>query len=142
MFTHWALGSDKTKENHFDCVQMTKEDGFKWSDTDCVFTKAAPICEREIEREVVSEEIVEEEEEKEDEEKEEEEKEKEKEEEEEEKEEEEEEEEEREKEEEEEEEEEKEGNGEEEEKLKDDEEPNKAKVLDLIAERKGEEGEK
>ena len=119
---------------------MTKEDNFKWSDTDCVFTKAAPICEREIEREVVSEEIVDDEEEKEDEEKEEEE-EKEKEEEEEEKEEEEEEEEEREKEEEEEEEEEKEGNGEEEEKLKDDEEPNKAKVLDLIAERKGEEGE-
>ena len=34
-----------------DCVQMTKEGNFKWSDTDCVFTKAAPICEREIEKE-------------------------------------------------------------------------------------------
>ena len=27
---------------------MTKSNGFKWSDTDCVFTKASPICERNI----------------------------------------------------------------------------------------------
>ena len=48
-FSHWARGAGKSEsQNHLDCVQMTKSNGFKWSDTDCVFTKASPICERNI----------------------------------------------------------------------------------------------
>ena len=50
-FTHWAKGAATNHNDHNDCVQMTKDDDFKWRDTDCVFTKAAPICERDIERE-------------------------------------------------------------------------------------------
>ena len=50
-YTHWAKGAATNHNDHNDCVQMTKDDDFKWSDTDCVFTKAAPICERDIERE-------------------------------------------------------------------------------------------
>ena len=47
-FTHWAKGAATNHNDHNDCVRMTKDDDFRWSDTDCVFTKAAPICEREI----------------------------------------------------------------------------------------------
>ena len=50
-YTHWAKGAATNHNDHSDCVQMTKDDDFKWRDTDCVFTKAAPICERDIERE-------------------------------------------------------------------------------------------
>jgi len=48
---HWARETDQTISNHQDCARMRREDDFKWSDTDCVFTKAAPICERNIRRE-------------------------------------------------------------------------------------------
>ena len=48
-YTHWAKATGVN--DHNDCVQMTKGDDFKWSDTDCVFTKAAPICERDVELE-------------------------------------------------------------------------------------------
>ena len=47
-YTHWAKGADSNHNDHNDCVRMTKDDDFKWSDTDCVFTKAAPICERDV----------------------------------------------------------------------------------------------
>jgi len=45
-YFHWATEPDMSEENHQDCVRMAKKDRFRWSDTDCVFTKAAPICER------------------------------------------------------------------------------------------------
>jgi len=53
---NWAQATDQTIANHQDCARMRREDGFKWSDTDCVFTKAAPICERNIRREKEEEE--------------------------------------------------------------------------------------
>ena len=55
-YTQWAKGAATNHNDHSDCVQMTKDDDFKWRDTDCVFTKAAPICERDIEREEKEEE--------------------------------------------------------------------------------------
>ena len=45
-YTHWAKATGDN--DHYDCVQMTKDNDFKWSDTDCVFTKASPICEKNI----------------------------------------------------------------------------------------------
>ena len=50
-FNHWSSGAGRGgSQNLLDCVRMTQDDGFKWSDTDCVFTKASPICERNIKR--------------------------------------------------------------------------------------------
>ena len=50
-FNHWSSGAGRGEsQNLLDCVRMTQDDGFKWSDTDCVFTKASPICERNIKR--------------------------------------------------------------------------------------------
>ena len=37
----WGWGVPPTY--HQDCARMRREDGFKWSDTDCVFTKVLSI---------------------------------------------------------------------------------------------------
>jgi len=47
IYTDWVPGSPSHGVNDADCAVMQQRDEYRWSDTDCTDTRAAPVCQRE-----------------------------------------------------------------------------------------------